>query len=155
MRTMAAQRTYAMMVSDRMNLQGREAEMMRRIRFDPVDYKSRHGATTGAVPSCQVTVDNYKEIAEEEGRRIAEMDCAICCENIVVILSNGMKLYKLPECQHMVCSQCLVCMMIASEDEGDNRFKIVMINDDGTEQDVSHTITRNSQYTYAKCPQCR
>ena len=152
---MGSQRTYAMMVADRMNLQGREAETMRRLRFDPVDYKSRHGATTGAVPSCQVNMANYKEIAEEEGKRIADVDCTICCENIVVILSNGMKLYKLPQCQHMVCSQCLVCMMVASESEGDNRFKIVMINDDGTEQDVSQNITRNSQYTYAKCPQCR
>ena len=152
---MDSQRTYAMMVADRMNVQGREAEAMRRLRFDAVDYKSRHGATTGAVPSCQVNMNNYKEIAEEEGRRIAQIDCTICCENVVTILSNGMKLYKLPQCQHMVCSQWLVCMMVSSASGGDVGFKIMMVNDDGSQQEVSETITRNSQYSYAKCPQCR
>ena len=142
-----------MMVSDRMNLHGREADLMQTLGFDPVDYKSRHGATTGAVQSCQLTVDNYKNIAEEEGRRIADIDCGICCENIVTILSNGMKLYRLPECQHLVCSQCIVCLMIASE-EGD-RFKILMMNDDGSAQEVPQTNTRSSQFTYARCPQCR
>ena len=149
---MAANQTYAMMVSDRMNLHGREAELMRNIRFDPVDYKSRH-PMTGAVQSNQLTVDNYKSYAEEEGRRIADIDCSICCENIVAILSNGMKLYRLPQFQHLVCSQCIVCMMIASE-EGDN-FKILMMNSDGTAEEMPQAITRNSQFTYARCPQCR
>ena len=149
----ANNRTYAMMVADRMNLRGCQAQLMRNIRFNAADYKSRHGATTGAIQSSQLTVDNYKTYAEEEGKRIAEIDCSICCENIVPILSNGMKIYRLPQCQHLVCSQCLVCMMISSENG--EEFKILLMNRHGEAEEMPESITRNSQFTYARCPQCR
>ena len=141
------------MVADRMNLRGCQAELMRNIRFNAAEYKSRHGATTGALQSSQLTIDNYKEYAEAQHQRLADVDCSICCENVVTIVSNGMKLYRLPECQHLVCSQCVVCVMINSENATD--FKILVTNADGEAEEMPQSITRNSQFQYARCPQCR
>ena len=148
-----AGKTYAMMVADRMNLRGCQAELMRNIRFSATEYRSRHGATTGALQSSQLTIDNYKQYAEEQHQRLSDVDCSICCENVVNILSNGMKIYRLPDCQHLVCSQCLVCLMINAEN-GDE-FKILLMNRDGEAEEMPQSIARNSQFQYARCPQCR
>ena len=148
-----AGRTYGMMLADKMNLDGREGSILRTLRFDAADYKWRHGATTGAVPSSQINLNSYKEMAEEDGRRLATVDCTICCENVTTIFAHGIKLYKLPQCQHMVYNQCLVCMYAAGGDR--HSFKIMVVNDDGTQEEVPETITRNSNYAYIKCPHCR
>ena len=127
-------------------------ELLRNAMFDPVEYRTRYNAATSA-PSTQLNLNTYKDFAEKKGLLLQNMDCCICGNNVQEVFSNSMKLYCMPQCQHTICSQCLVCMYAA---EGSDSFKIVVKRDDGEEElETESFITKNSNYTYVPCPYCR
>ena len=64
-----------------------------------------------------------------------------------------MKIYKLPKCNHTLCSQCLVCHFIA---DGSAKFKITYTKDYGDQVTVhTNSVSKNSVFRYVTCPFCR
>ena len=142
-------RTFGQMMDQGLSFKNR-TEKLKSLMFDPAQYSTRYNLQT-PVTSSQLLLTNYKDFGEQKHLRLAELECIICKNTIHDVFPNGMKVYCLPECEHMLCSQCLTCHYVANRRTS---FKIVMEAEEDDEVRTECFVSHNSNYTYTRCPFC-
>ena len=135
------------------NLSSEERDhLLQQSRFDIVDYATRYGCPNYTPRKPQsFNVEGLNRLASRTPDE--ELQCCICYKSLEECISTYLKVYKLPECNHPLCSQCLVCHSIA---DGTANFKITYTKDNGEEVTVhTNSVSKNSVFTYVTCLFCR